>query len=88
MNEIYEHVYAFDAGKFNTIVVATAGEETGAAALRENLSEAPGIVRPLAEEIADKIVPSEGSGSVLTDDKAPVEWMTDLTILEYVWDGG
>jgi spermidine synthase len=89
MNEVfYEHVYAFDAGEFNTIVVATAGEETGAAALRKNLSGAPGIVRPLAEEIADKIEPSEGSGSVLTDDKAPVEWMTDLTILEYVWDGG
>jgi spermidine synthase len=88
MNEVYEHVYAFDAGEFNTIVVATAGEETGAAAMRKNLSGAPGIIRPLAEEIADKIVPSEGSGSVLTDDKAPVEWMTDLTILEYVWDGG
>jgi spermidine synthase len=87
MNEVYEYVYAFDAGEFNTIVIAT-GEETGAATLRKNLSGAPAVVRPLADEIAGKIVPFEGSGPILTDDKAPVEWMTDLTILEYVRDGG
>ncbi|CAA9438530.1 MAG: hypothetical protein AVDCRST_MAG78-2226 [uncultured Rubrobacteraceae bacterium] len=35
----------------NTIIVAT-GEETGAQAMRENLSGALAIVRPLAEEIS------------------------------------
>jgi spermidine synthase len=83
MNEVYDHVYTFDAGRFNTIVVAT-GEETGAAALRQNVSGAPEIVQPLAAQIADKIKPTEGSGPILTDDRAPVEWMTDLMILEYV----
>ncbi len=87
MNEVYGHVYAFDAGPFNTIVVAT-GEETGPAALRENLSGAPDIVRPLTEEISEKIERTEGSGPVLTDDRAPVEWMTDLMILEYLQRGG
>jgi spermidine synthase len=83
MNEVYDHVYTFDTGRFNTIVVAT-GEETGAAALRQNFSGAPEIVQPLAAQIADKIKPTEGSGPILTDDRAPVEWMTDLMILEYV----
>lgn len=83
MNEVYGHVYAFDTSPFNTTLVAT-GDETGAAALRENLSGAPEIVQPLAAEIADEIEPTEGSGPVLTDDRAPVEWMTDRMILEYI----
>ena len=70
MKEVYEHVYEFDAGPFNTIVVGTR-EETGAEAMRANLSESPEIVRPLAEEIADKIGPTEGSGPVLTDEGRP-----------------
>ncbi len=83
MNEVYGHVYTFDTGPFNTTVVATS-EETGAEAIRANLGGAPEVVRPLAEEIAAEIEPTEGSGPVLTDDRAPVEWMTDLMILDYV----
>ncbi|MDQ3303394.1 MAG: fused MFS/spermidine synthase [Actinomycetota bacterium] len=86
MNEVYEHVYAFDAGPFNTIVVGTE-EETGAEVMRENLAGAPEIVRPLAEEIAGRIEPTDGSGPVLTDDRAPVEWMTDQMILDFVQGG-
>ncbi|MCA1730510.1 MAG: fused MFS/spermidine synthase [Actinobacteria bacterium] len=87
MNEIYEYVYEFDAGEFNTIVVGSR-EETGAEAMRQNLSGAPEIVRPLAAEIADRIELTEGSGPVLTDDRAPVEWMTDQMILDYLRGDG
>ena len=88
MNEVYEHVYEFDVGEFNTIVVGS-WQETGAEAMQENLPAAPEIVRPLASEIANKMEPTEGSGPVLTDDKAPVEWMTDAMILDFVrGDGG
>lgn len=83
MNEVYGNVYSFDTGDFNTTVVATM-EETGAEAMQENLGEAPAVVRPLAREISDDIEPTDGSGPVLTDDRAPVEWMTDLMILDYV----
>ena len=83
MSEVYGHVYSFDTGDFNTTVVATE-EETGAEALRANLDEAPDVVRPLAREISDDIEPTRGSGPVLTDDRAPVEWMTDLMILDYI----
>ncbi|MBA4117013.1 MAG: hypothetical protein H0X71_11410 [Rubrobacter sp.] len=44
-------------------------------------------MRPLAEEIAGKIEAAEGSGPVLTDDRAPVEWMTDQMILDFVRAG-
>lgn len=83
MSEVYGHVYSFDTGDFNTTVVATM-EETGAEALRANLVDAPEVVQPLARKISDDIEPTNGSGPVLTDDRAPVEWMTDLMILDYV----
>ena len=83
MSEVYGNVYSFDTGDFNTTVVATM-EETGAEAMRKNLVEAPEIVQPLAREISDDIEPTDGSGPILTDDRAPVEWMTDLMILDYV----
>jgi len=86
MNEVYGYVYEFDTGPFNTTVVATR-EESGAEAIRENLDGAPEVVQPLAAEIAAEIEPTRGSGPILTDDRAPVEWMTDLSILDYVRDG-
>ncbi len=30
-----------------------------------------------------RIAPALGGGAVYTDDKAPVEWLTDLSILRY-----
>jgi hypothetical protein len=83
MREVYGHVYEFDTGPFNTTVVATSGG-TGAQAIRENLTGAPKVVRPLAADIASKMEPTKGSGPVLTDDRAPVEWMTDVMILKYI----
>jgi hypothetical protein len=87
MNEVYGHVYEFDTGPFNTTVVATR-DESGAEAIRENLDGAPEVVQPLAAEIAAGIEPTDGSGPILTDDRAPVEWMTDLSILNYVQGDG
>ena len=87
MNEVYGHVYEFDTGPFNTTVVATR-DESGAEAIRENLDGAPQVVQPLAAGIAAGIEPTDGSGPILTDDRAPVEWMTDLSILNYVQGDG
>ena len=42
----------------------------------------PGL-RPLAGEVAGQLWPPLRGGSVYTDDKAPVEWLTDLSILQY-----
>jgi hypothetical protein len=42
----------------------------------------PGL-RPLAEEVAGQLAPPLRGGRVYTDDKAPVEWLTDLSILQY-----
>ena len=38
---------------------------------------------PLAERVAGQMGPALTGGQVYTDDKAPVEWLTDLSILQY-----
>ena len=43
----------------------------------------PGALRPLAESVAARVAPGLRGGAVYTDDKAPVEWLTDLSILRY-----
>lgn len=83
MNQVFSHVYAFDTGPFNTTLVATR-EASGGDAIRRNLHGAPPVVQPLAANIASKMQPIQGSGPILTDDRAPVEWMTDLMILKYL----
>lgn len=87
MHQVYGNVYAFDTGPSNTTVAATVGE-TGSGAIWENLDDAPEVVQPLAAEIAANMEPTRGSGPILTDDRAPVEWMTDLMILDYVGEVG
>ncbi|MBV8220610.1 MAG: fused MFS/spermidine synthase, partial [Solirubrobacterales bacterium] len=43
----------------------------------------PGPLRTLAQRVADQVGPALRGGAVYTDDKAPVEWLTDLSILRY-----
>ena len=49
---------------------------------RGNPDLPPGL-RPLADEVAGQLWPPLRGGTVYTDDKAPVEWLTDLSILQY-----
>jgi hypothetical protein len=43
----------------------------------------PASLRPLAQQVTDHVGPALRGGAVYTDDKAPVEWLTDLSILQY-----
>ena len=43
----------------------------------------PSALRPLAEAVSARMAPALRGGAVYTDDKAPVEWLTDLSILSY-----
>jgi spermidine synthase len=68
----------------NTLVLASSrplsGERMLAAAERGML---PGDLDPLAVSVGDELAPALRGGSVYTDDRAPVEWLTDLAILRY-----
>jgi len=43
----------------------------------------PRALRPVAQDVAARIGPALPGGAVYTDDRAPVEWLTDLSILRY-----
>jgi hypothetical protein len=43
----------------------------------------PAGLHPLLGEVADRLGPALGGGQVYTDDRAPVEWLTDLSLLRY-----
>jgi spermidine synthase len=48
----------------------------------------PAELRPLAQASAARLAPELRGGAVYTDDKAPVEWLVDKSIVEYAAHGG
>ena len=71
----------------NTLLLATFGDASGAR-LRRNAASLPAQLRPLALEAAERIEPRLPGGSVYTDDRAPVEWLIDASIVEFASRGG
>ncbi len=47
------------------------------------LAALPFPLRPLGDKLLGRIAPALRGGAVYTDDKAPVEWLTDLSIIGY-----
>ncbi len=66
----------------NTLLLGTAGPASAAriAAARPRL---PVPLRPLAAAAAVRLGPPRPGGQVYTDDLAPVEWLTDTSIVRY-----
>jgi spermidine synthase len=64
----------------NSLVIAS-NQPVSAARLLAT-APPPGL-RRLAASVAGRLGPGLGGGTVFTDDRAPVEWLTDLSILDY-----
>jgi spermidine synthase len=47
------------------------------------LATVPAPLRPLAGKVVARMGPALRGGAVYTDDRAPVEWLTDLSIIGY-----
>ena len=65
----------------NTLLVG--GTDLSASRLRRNASALPVALRPLARGAAARLAPRLPGGEVFTDDRAPVEWLVDSSLLEY-----
>jgi len=66
----------------NSLVVAS----TRPVSAEQLVADSPALPRglvPLAERVAGQMGPVLEGRQVYTDDKAPVEWLTDLSILQY-----
>jgi len=86
LGEVFPHVARDPLEPTNTLLVAA---ETPAT--RDNLiaaaSRLPADLRPLALQTANRLAPALRGGRVYTDDKAPVEWLIDKSIVEYAAGG-
>jgi predicted membrane-bound spermidine synthase len=65
---------------------ADAPELLAAARLRGAAPSLPVPLRPLAADAAAALEPRLPGGEIYTDDRAPVEWLVDSSLLEYASD--
>jgi predicted membrane-bound spermidine synthase len=87
MRAVFPAVLASRYDRFNSIVVAFADPRTAERAARV-LLPARGLPREAARHLAATLRPvTPAPGAVLTDDRAPVEWLTDRALLAYLAEG-
>jgi hypothetical protein len=66
----------------NTLLTASL-DPVSAARLRDARESLPPELRGLGNEVAGELGPRLPGGEIYTDDRAPVEWLIDLSILGY-----
>ena len=85
MSAVFPNVLRDPFDDSNTLLVA--GEAAASAGrLRAAIKRLPSGLRQLAEAEATRVGPRLPGGSVYTDDRAPVEWLVDRSILGYAAD--
>jgi spermidine synthase len=82
MAEVFETVIRDPKEDTNTLLLGTNGPASGRI-LEGSLPDLPPDLRPIAALEAAKIEPRLPGGEVYTDDRAPVEWLIDRSILGY-----
>jgi spermidine synthase len=70
----------------NTLLIAAAAPAS-VRTLRAQGGTLPGDLRPLAAEASARIANPLTGGHVFTDDRAPVEWLIDASIVKYAAGG-
>ena len=80
-------VVRWPALRFNTIVIGFT-EPLSTSELQRRLAEGPVELAPLRKLLARETSPIEVASRPWTDDRAPVEWLTDRMIVAYAAEGG
>ena len=70
--------------RLNTIILASDGPVSGAGLAA---ARAPAALAPVARATAGRLAPALTGGEVYTDDRAPVEWLIDASIVRVAADG-
>jgi spermidine synthase len=76
---VFGHVERDVVSNGNSLIVASDRPVSPAAMP----ARVPPALRTLAQQVQARVGPALTGGSVYTDDRAPVEWLTDLSILHY-----
>jgi spermidine synthase len=82
MAAVFPRVLRYPIEPTNTLLVAGDGS-LSAAGLRRRARSLPRPLRILAREAAARLAPRLRGGTIYTDDRAPVEWLVDSSLLEY-----
>jgi spermidine synthase len=82
MAEVFPTVIRDPIEPTNTLLLGSEAPASGAR-LREAVRDLPPGLRPVATQSAARITPRLEGGRVYTDDRAPVEWLIDRSILGY-----
>lgn len=85
----FDSVFVWPALRFNKILLAFDGEAPPAGELAGIVDDGPADLRPLRELLVRQLRPvTTKAERPWTDDRAPVEWVTDRMIVEYAARGG
>ncbi len=82
MRTVFPTVLRFPMTRTNTLVVASTAPAS-AEQLRAAIPTMPAELRPVAARAAAELRDGFSGGPVYTDDKAPVEWLIDGSIISY-----
>jgi hypothetical protein len=82
MAEVFPTVIRDPIEETNTLLLGSEASAS-AARLRAAIPELPRGIREVARQSAARIGPRLDGGTVYTDDRAPVEWLIDRSILGY-----
>jgi spermidine synthase len=78
----FPHVVRDPIARTNTLLVAGAGDVSAERVLHAS-SSLPSDLQTIAQRAALRIAPPLRGGRVYTDDRAPVEWLVDKSIVSY-----
>jgi predicted membrane-bound spermidine synthase len=82
IGEIFPHVMRDPIEDTNTLLVASEAP-LSAQRIDDAAPKLPVALRPTAYAAAARLAPPLPGGDVYTDDKAPVEWLIDRSLVEY-----
>jgi predicted membrane-bound spermidine synthase len=82
LGDTYGHVARDPITHVNTLLIAS-DRTPSAARVRGAIPAVDPRIRPVLEGTARRLAPALTGGTVFTDDKAPVEWLVDRSIVAY-----
>ena len=87
LRTVFPQVLTWQALKLSQLVLGL-DRPISRARLRGAVARTPKRIRVLTQLLASHVQTAAPSAQPWTDDRAPVEWVTDRTILEYAARGG
>jgi spermidine synthase len=83
LRAVFDDVVRDRVSATNSLLVASSRPISAARLVSAIAQGLPADLDPVAARVATDIGPALRGGTVYTDDRAPVEWLTDLSILRY-----